>query len=461
MAEPRYASIAEVRAQYAAGSLSPKEYVSSVLDAVERTDAVLGAFLTVSGERALEEAAAAETSLARSGRAALQERPLLGMPVSVKDLTPTEGIRTTRGAAHGHVVPDEDAPAVARLRKAGAIVIGKTSTPEGGWCGSGVNALRGPVRNPWNTALTAGGSSSGAAAAVATGLGVAATGTDGAGSVRIPAAFCGVVGFKPTRGLIPYVPASSEGLSHLGPLTRTVEDAALLVRVMSGYDARDPFSVPAPPPTEPAPARLRIGWIRSLGLPEPHPEVEALARSAVEELGHQVEELAPPFEDPYPLLEVLLASAEAAGRTGTPSDPGLAEVVEFGRSLGAAELAAAYAGRDRLWGEAHHLMVRYDLLALPTVPVLPFAAELPAPEPAVPKGRLPWLAWTPGTYPFNLTGQPAISVPAGRTAAGLPVGLQLVGARHRDDLVLAAAEQLQRLRPWRHWYTELQRKEHA
>ncbi len=158
---------------------------------------------------------------------------------------------------------------------------------------------------------------------------------------------------------------------------------------------------------------------------------------------------------------MLLASAEAAGRTSVPSDPGLAEVVEFGRSLSAAELAEAYAGRDRLWAEAHRLMDRYDLLALPTVPVLPFAAGLAAPQPPVRKGRLPWLAWTPGTYPFNLTGQPAISVPAGRTAAGLPVGLQLVGARHRDDLVLSAAEELQRRRPWRHWYAELQRKEYA
>ncbi|MEU7563789.1 amidase [Streptomyces eurythermus] len=463
----RYASIPTVRERYADRTLSPKEYVTAVLDAIERTDPALGAFLTLAGERALEEASAAEELLVREGPGVFRERPLLGMPVSVKDLTPTQGIRTTRGSLlHRDHVPHEDAPAVARLRAAGAVVIGKTNTPDGGWSGSGVNRLGPPTRNPWNPALTAGGSSAGAAAAVATGLGVAATGTDGAGSVRIPAAFCGVVGFKPTRGLVPYLPVSSEGLSHLGPLTRTVGDAGLLLRVMSGHDPRDPWSVTAVPPGPPVPARLRIGWIRSLGRPDPHPEVEALAREAVGELaaqGHLVEELDPPFEDPYPLLEVLLASGEAAAHAEDPPgtedllDPGLREVVEFGRSLRAVELAAAYAGRDRLWARAHRLMRDYDLLALPTVPVLPFAAELSAPEPAVPKGRLPWLAWTPGTYPFNLTGQPAVSVPAGRTSAGLPVGLQLVGARHRDPLVLATARRLERARPWRHWYAETAR----
>ncbi|MGW8725185.1 amidase [Streptomyces sp. NPDC055808] len=474
--EIQHASIDGIRSRYRDGSLLPSRYVAQTLDLLDRWEPRIGAFLTVARDRALAEAANADRLIETRGSAAWRERPLLGMPVSVKDLTATEGIRTTRGSLlHHDTVPDRDAPAVARLRAAGAIVIGKTNTTEGGWSAAGSNRLQGPTRNPWDLALTSGGSSAGAAASIAAGIGVAATGTDGAGSIRIPAAFCGVVGFKPTRGRVPYVPHSPEGLSHLGPLTRTVADAALMTEVMSGYDPRDPLSFGVP--SEPL-ARdlaevadrlppLRIGWITSLGEPAPAPAEARRVRQAVAALearGHLVEEIAAPFEDPYPALETILAAWEAAAhgpgldRVAALLDPGRLRVIEYGLGLGAAELATAYERRSLLRTQALTLMERYDLLAMPTVAVPPFAAGLHEPAVRVDKGRLSWLAWAPEAYVFNLTGQPAVTVPAGLSDTGLPLGLQLVGALGADLRVLAAAHQFEQTHPWHHWYAELAKR---
>ncbi|MFE9403427.1 amidase [Streptomyces sp. NPDC006530] len=472
--ETLHTSIAGLTARYRDGSLLPSRHMADTLDLLERWEPRIGAFVTVAGERALSEARSADRLIAERGPAAWQGRPLLGMPVSVKDLTATEGIRTTRGSlAHRDHVPGRDAPAVARLRAAGAIVIGKTNTTEGGWSAAGSNRLQGPTRNPWDPALTSGGSSAGAAASIAAGVGVAATGTDGAGSIRIPAAFCGVVGFKPTRGRVPYVPHSPEGLSHLGPLTRTVADAALMVDVMSGYDPRDPLShrVPAEPLAQDLAAfadrlpPLRIGWITSLGAPAPEPRSARTVRRALaglEDRGHRVEEIEAPFEDPYPCLETILAAWEAAGHDPGPSDtlvdPGRLRVIEYGLTLGAAQLARAYEQRSRLRTQALALMERYDLLAMPTVAVAPFPAELHAPATRLDKGRLNWLAWAPEAYVFNLTGQPAVSIPAGLSEAGLPLGLQLVGALDADRRVLAAAHHCEQTNPWHHWYAELAKR---
>ncbi|WP_063607420.1 amidase [Streptomyces katrae] len=470
--ELQYADIRSLRAAYGDGSLLPSEHLAATFALLDRWEPRIGAFLTLARERATAEAEAADRLLHRYGKSVWADRPLLGMPVSVKDLTPTEGVRTTRGSLlHADAVPRRDAPAVARLRAAGAVVIGKTNTTEGGWSAAGVNRLQGPTRNPWDPARTPGGSSAGAAASVAVGIGVGATGTDGAGSIRIPASFCGVVGFKPSLGRIPYVPQSPEELSHLGPLTRTVADAALLTQVMSGYDAGDPlsFGVPGEPTGDPEAAagrlpRLRIGWIPSLGDPAPQPGIAAAARRAVEALaarGHTVEEIPPPFEDPYPALETILAGWEAAAHTrdldevADRLDPGRLEVIRYGRGLSAARLARAYETRAVLRARSQALMERYDLLAMPTVAIEPFAAELHEPPDPVRKGALSWLAWAPEAYTFNLTGQPAVSVPAGRSPGGLPVGLQLVGGRHDDLRVLAAAYQLEQAHPWHHEYAAL------
>ncbi|MER6777376.1 MULTISPECIES: amidase family protein [unclassified Streptomyces] len=471
-AAPRYSDVRALRAAYGDGSLLPSEHLAATFRLLDRWEPRIGAFLTLARERATAEAEAADRLLDRYGNAVWRARPLLGMPVSVKDLTPTEGIRTTRGSLlHADAVPGRDAPAVARLRAAGAIVIGKTNTSEGGWSAAGVNRLQGPTRNPWDPALTPGGSSAGAAASVAVGIGVGATGTDGAGSIRIPASFCGVVGFKPSLGRIPYVPQSPDELSHLGPLTRSVADAALLTQVMSGYDAADPLShgasgEPAGDPEEAAARmpRLRIGWIPSLGDPAPSPALAAVARQAVEALaarGHEVEEIPPPFEDPYAALEAILAGWEAAAHPRDLDevagllDPGRLRVIRYGRTLSAARLARAYEARAVLRARSQALMERYDLLAMPTVAIAPFAADRHEPPDPVPKGALSWLAWAPEAYTFNLTGQPAVSVPAGLSPEGLPVGLQLVGGRREDLRVLAAAYQLEQARPWHHHYAAL------
>jgi len=457
----RAAGIAELRGLYADGTLSPVEFTSETLRHIDKADERLNAFVTVAHESALAQATDAEALVGAIGPAAWDRYPLLGVPVSVKDLTPVKDLRTTRGSlAHAEWVPGFDAPAVARLREAGAVIIGKTNTSEFGWSAATTNRVAGTTRNPWCPELTPGGSSGGAAVAVASGMGVAATGTDGAGSIRIPAAFCGVVGFKPSFGRVPYAPVSVENLSHLGPLTRTVDDAALLYRILAGPDPADPLSLP-PEPDAPATGRLRIGWLPGLGLPEAEPEILEIARSAVAALtgaGHAVEEVTARFDDPYADLVTILASAEAAGHTAEHErlreqlDQDRLVVVEHGLGLTAKELMCAYQAKDRLWQRVRGWFDGFDVLAMPTVPVPPFAAGRHQPESVVDKGAPSWLAWAPTAYTFNLTGQPALSVPAGSTAAGVPVGIQFVGGWRADQVVLHAGRELERVRPWRSSY---------
>ena len=345
--------------------------------------------------------------------------------------------------------------------------------PGAGWSAATANRIAAPTANPWDRTRTAGGSSGGAAAAVAAGLGVAATGTDGAGSIRIPAAFCGVVGFKPTFGRVPYLPVGPERLSHLGPITRSVRDAATLVDVMAGPDPRDPHSLDGGGPDADdlivradtgATARtgLRIGWIPRTGGADPHPEVAARCADAVATLaglGHRVTEIDQPYDDPDPALTVILAAAEAADRR--PADDGRLDldrrrVMAYGAGLTAVDLVRAEQARLRLRGQLHACLSRYDLLAMPTVPLEPFARDRWRPDPGADDSVLDWLAWAPACYPFNLTGHPAVSVPVGHGRAGLPVGLHLVGARHRDRTVLEVAGQLEAARPWRTTYSRLE-----
>jgi aspartyl-tRNA(Asn)/glutamyl-tRNA(Gln) amidotransferase subunit A len=444
----RSATAGELRALYAAGDVSPTGYTRMVLDLLERTQPTLHAFLTVTTELALAQAAEAERRIAADGAAAWHGRPLLGVPVSVKDLTPTAGVRTTRGSLrYADWIPDRDAPAVARLRAAGAVLIGKTTTSEFGWSAGTVNRLAPPAANPWDPRRSAGGSSGGAAAAVAAGVGVGALGTDGAGSIRVPAAFCGVVGFKPTFGRVPYVPVSPEGLSHLGPLARDVATAGLIGDVIAGPHPDDPFSAAGRADVPARPGPVRIGWLH---WEEPDTEVTAVARSAAVALG-AVEEVRASFPDPYAELVTILAAFDAAGQPPDQdelSDRHRAAVIVHGRGLTAIDLARALAARVRLTGHLDRLMQRFDVLAMPTVRIEPF--DVDAWRPGEPAGEpdLDWLAWCRAAYLFNLTGQPAVSVPAGRTAAGYPVGLQLVGRRREDALVLRVAAEFERARPW-------------
>jgi aspartyl-tRNA(Asn)/glutamyl-tRNA(Gln) amidotransferase subunit A len=449
-------SAIELLAAYRSRELSPVEVAEAVLARIDAVD--VNAFVTVTAELALEQARAAERAYA-DGMA----RPLEGVPVSVKDVVPTAGIRTTMGSRlFADWVPAADAPLVERLYSSGAVLLGKTTVPELGWKGDSGNLVNGPARNPFDRARTAGGSSGGAAAAVAAGMGPLAQGGDGAGSIRIPAALCGVVGLKPSHGRIPYAPAGAlELIVSEGPLARTVADAALLLDALAGPDARDRLSqAPDGPPflaaCDAGLSGLRVAYSPDLGHATVDPAVAGAVRDAVttlERLGAHVEQVDPGWPDPHDELETLFATAYAGmeldgfGLADPPPDAherldaGLARLIERGRSFSAAALTAVHLRRLRFCDQVRVFMDGYDLLATPTLPVTAFAAGEDHPPGSTDYG------WLPFTYPFNLTGLPAITVPAG-LAGGLPAGLQLVGRWRADRTVLAAAAAYEAERPW-------------
>ncbi|EHN77687.1 amidase [Streptomyces coelicoflavus] len=427
------------------GELSAVEHTTAVLEAVRERD-TLDAYVAVAGEEALRAAGRADARIRELGADAWHTLPLLGVTVSVKDLLQTRDLPTGRGSLLPNDRPREDTPAVARLRAAGAVVVGKTATSEYGWSASTVSRVAPPTRNPYDPRLTAGGSSGGAAAAVATGLCDGALGTDGSGSIRIPAAFCGVVGYKPSLGRIPYVPNSADRLAHQGPLARTVADAALLGRVMAGPHPGDPDSGLGSLDAPRTGRVLRIGWIEYEGTTDEVRRVTEQARLALRAQGHLVEDVEVRCARLYPALVDLLAASEAAGARPEDdewADPGRLEVVRHGRTLGGADVIRAEEVRQGLRATLRTVMDRYDVLAMATVPVEPFAADAVGPPWAADPRDLRWLAWAPASYPFNMTGQPALSLPAGLTRSGLPVGLQLVGPVGGDDLVLGLAGRLE------------------
>ncbi len=451
---PADLSATELLAAYRSGALSPVEATRSVLERIVRLDPAVNAFCLVDADGALAAARASEGRWRRGEPAGLID----GVPVSVKDLFLTAGHPTLRGS---HTVDaagpwDVDAPAVARVREHGGVVVGKTTTPELGWKGVTDSARTGPTGNPWDPTRTAGGSSGGSAAAVALGMAPLSLGTDGGGSVRIPAGFSGITTIKPTWGRVPLYPASPFGvLSHAGPMTRTAADAALLLDVMSGADHRDPWALaPTPPPAgRPGPAGWRVAVSPTLGYARVDAAVAAAFDAAVDvvaALGARVEEVDPGFADPIEAFETLwfagaAKSLEPIGpQLRARMDPGLVAVAEQGARTTAPEYLGALAVRNELgvlMGEFHS---RYDLLLTPTLPIPAFevGVEVPAGWP-----RERWTSWTPFTYPFNMTQQPAASVPCG-FADGLPVGLQIIGARHADATVLAAAHAFQQATDW-------------
>jgi aspartyl-tRNA(Asn)/glutamyl-tRNA(Gln) amidotransferase subunit A len=355
---------------------------------------------------------------------------------------------------------DEDAPCVARLRETGAVILGKTTTPEYSWKGVTDSSKYGVTGNPWDASKTSGGSSGGSATAVGLGMGAWSVGTDGGGSVRIPAAFTGTVALKPTYGLIPLFPPSAFGtLSHAGPMTRTVRDNAALLDIISGFDARDWSAMPTPGRSfldglDDGVAGLRIAYSRDLGFVANDPEVDALVRAAVERLaeaGAEVTEVDPGFGDPLEAFNVLWFSGAAkvlaayGDAVDDLVDPGLRRTAAAGSAYTASDFLDATAVRTelgRLMGRFHE---QYDVLVTPTLPLAAFPVGQDVPDGwSSPE----WTSWTPYTYPFNLTQQPALSVPCGLTAAGLPVGLQVVGARHADALVLRVGQAYQSVTDW-------------
>ncbi|MFQ5972312.1 MAG: amidase [Alphaproteobacteria bacterium] len=442
-------SATELVTSYRSRSLSPVEVARAVLDRIAVSNEALNAFCVLDEDGAIASARESETRWQEGRPKGLVD----GVPTTIKDTMVTKGWPTRRGSrTSSEEGPwDEDAAAVARMREHGAVLVGKTTTPEFGWKGVTDSPLTGITRNPWNTERTPGGSSGGAAAAAATGMGMLHAGGDGGGSIRIPAAFCGVYGLKATFGRVPLYPAPMPGtITHPGPITRTVADAALMLTVMAEPDARDWLALPYDrrdyrTGLEDGVGDLRIAFSRNFGYAEVDPEIAGLAEAAAkvfEELGARVDEVDPGFENPRHAFEVyftvrftvLIDGMSEAQRALL--DPGLAEMAEAGRSFGVRDLLEAEAERASLGGHMSLFHEDYDLLISPQLPLAAFEAGVEYPPGA---GMTRWLDWSPFTYPFNFTQQPAASVPCGLTGEGLPAAIQIVGPRYREDLVLRAS----------------------
>ena len=466
-AELAYCSACELIALYRAKRASPVEVTRACLARIDALNPRLNAFCLIDAAGALR---AAQESEARWMRGA-PKGSIDGVPVSIKDLIVTAGWPTLRGSrtVDPNQAWNEDAPATARLREHGAIILGKTATPEFGWKAVTDSSLTGITRNPWNPSKTPGGSSGGAAAAVAAGMGALAVGTDGGGSIRIPAGFTGVFGLKPSFGRVPAWPLSLFGtVSHLGPMTRTVDDAALMLNVISAPDARDWFALAYEKRDyrdglDDGVAGMRITFTLAIGDANVDPEVAEIVRRAVavfEELGAEVIETGPDFGDVRQIFRAhWWGGATRVVRSIPPEkrelmDRDLLRIAEKGEAIALGEYLSAVEARGALGTSLKLFHARYPLLLTPTLPIPAFdAGHLAPPEYGDLDGD--WTAWAPFSYPFNLSQQPAASVPCGFTRDGLPVGVQIVGPMHDDALVLRVARAFERARPWRSHYSRL------
>ena len=444
---------------YAQKKLSPVEVTRAVLDRIEKLNPVLNAFCLVDEKQAMEKARQSEKRWGKGTPQGLLD----GVPVSIKDLLLTRGWPTLRGSKT--IDPkgpwNDDAPVVARLREHGAVLLGKTTTPEFGWKGVTDGPLTGITRNPWNPKMTPGGSSGGGAAAVASGMGPLTVGTDGGGSIRIPCAFTGLFGLKPSFGRVPAWPLSPMGtVAHVGPMTRTVTDAALMLNVLSLPDTRDWHALPHDDRDyrvglEDGVKGLRIAYSADLGYAKVDPEIARIVKQAVakfSDLGAHVENKDPGFEDCGPLFAAhWFPGAATIVRNTNPRkralmDKGLLETARPGEKVTTAEYMAAMQKRGALGLHMNLFHENYDLLVTPTLPLAAFEAGK---EMANIMKEKRWTDWTPFSYPFNLTQQPAATVPCGLTKKGLPVGLHIVGPRYADALVLRAARAFESTQPIR------------
>ncbi|MGY2083737.1 amidase [Blastococcus sp. SYSU DS0539] len=458
-----YTPATELVGRIRSAELSPVELVDAVFERVAEVEPSLHAFITVDEEGARQQARDAEKAVTE-GR---DLGPLHGVPVSIKDLFETAGLRTTRGSKffEDHV-PDFDGVAVERLRAAGAIIIGKTNTPHLGHKDMSDNLVAEAARNPWNLSRTAGGSSGGAATAVAVGMGPIALGSDGAGSIRIPAALCGVYGIKPSAGRVPFWPNRDywSARSHIGPMSRTVRDAALMLSVMAGPDRRDPLSIDNAPEDYLAACAhdltgLRVAWSPNFGFDWVglDPEVRAATEAAAHrfsELGCSVEEVDPGWADPSEWHRTLFRAgivgsfAERAREHPEWIDDSLAALMEAGKDITMTQLVQAQGQRSVFYDQARAFMDGFDILLSPTMTTgawpydgQPGVVGGQAVQ-AVPGGRWPLM------FPANTLGWPAASVPCGFTSEGLPIGLQIMTPWHTDALCLAASAAFEAVQPW-------------
>ena len=445
-----------------AGEVSSVELTEMYLRRIEEFNPRLNAYLTVSADEAMAQAREADAARARGERA-----PMLGIPTSIKDLEATKGIRSTMGSlVFDGMVPDRDSVLVERVKAAGAVILGKTNTPEFGLLGVTQNRLGDPCCNPWDPTRTSGGSSGGAAAAVIAGLSSVAPGTDGGGSVRLPSSFCGLYGLKPTLGRVPraggFGKPSPNLTSQAGPMARTVRDAALLLQVLAGHDSRDPSSLRSATPDYSAGLGqsiqgLRIAWSPDLGYCPVDPQVlEATASAAqmFQEFGCVVEETDFSLDNPLPPFYDIFYSNNFAswGHLLEESPDALTDYgrtfLEHGSHATGVDFARAIAAVEVMKSKLADLLERYDLLLTPTVAV-----------PAFPHGQFPTQignhvmedprrGFSPYTRPFNVIGSPAASIPCGMSSEGLPIGLHIIG-RHEDEAtILRASAAFEQARPW-------------
>ncbi len=432
---------------YAKGKASPVDVAKASLAHMAKHEPAINAMCLIDEKATLKQARSSE----RRWKKGEAFSPLDGVPLLIKDILLTIGQPNLRGSKT--VDPDqswlEDAPSVARLREAGCVFMGRTTTPEFGWKGVTDSPRTGITRNPWDPTKTPGGSSGGSAAGLAAGYAPLALGTDGGGSIRIPAGFTGTFGLKPSFGRVPAYPLSPFGtVAHIGPMTRNVMDAALMMNEITKPDSRDWHSLPFDKADYTAKLEkgvkgMKIAYSPTLGYVDVNPEVAKLVKNAVgvlRELGAKIIQIDPGFEDPADMFRILWWAGARAALGGLPKEkmdlvePALVDVIEQSRSITVEQIQAATMQRGLLGAKMRGFMEKYDALLTPTLPIAAFeAGKL---QPADPDNHGKWVNWTPFTYPINLTQQPAASVPCGFTKAGLPVGLHVVGRMFEDARVL-------------------------
>lgn len=456
--EIAYLSAEALRRHYATGELDPTLVLESTLARAERLEGSLNAFRAFDDATA-RQAAAASTERWRRGRPLSR---LDGIPVSIKDIVAMQGMATRSGSltTDPEAIADADCPAVARLREAGAILFGKTHTSEFGWKGITDTPMHGATRNPWNTEHSSGGSSGGAGAAVAAGIGPLAHGTDAGGSVRIPACYCGLFGIKPTFGRVPHTPNESPycTLSSTGPVARTVQDAARMLTVISQPDPRDwyaaaPQGIDFELGLERGVRGMRIGYSPNLGGARADSQITELVEAAVrklEALGATVEDVGPLFDPLRPLFEDYWKAGFGYLLQSIPEDrrdlldPGLRNLAEEGAHVSLEAYYAAVTARAQLGSRMEQFHQQYDLLVTPTMPTTAPPADVIYHSAAFDR----WEHAVPYTVPFNLTGQPAASIPVGLASNGLPVGMQLVAGRFQELPILRAARAFEQMAPF-------------
>ena len=444
--------------------VSSTELTETFLRRIERLNPKLNAYLTVTGEEALAAAKAADEKIGQ-GR---ENGTLLGIPISLKDLEATKGIRSTMGSlAYQDAIPEMDSVVAERVKASGAVLLGKTNTPEFGLQGTTENRLGDPCRNPWNTERTAGGSSGGAGAAVAAGMCPFATGTDGGGSIRNPSSFNGIFGIKPTLGRVPRAGGLGRPAPNLtsqsGPMARNVRDAAILLKVLAGHDSRDPGSMRDSVPDflaglDNSVRGLRLAWSTGMGYAAIDPEVASITSTAArvfEELGCTVDDPAFALDNPIPAFLTIFYTGNYTvyGHLMEECPEKLSDNARFcfehGSQATAADYARAIRAVDEMKAKIDDLMDTYDLLLTPTMAVPPFPIGQP-PDRIDGKDVPPRSSYSPMTRPFNLSGQPAASVPCGFSSEGLPIGLHIIGKRGDEATVLRASAAFEQARPWEH-----------